>query len=84
MLSIAKKLTHSAKFGAGGAMGGTSRAEQTDVLEKGVDILVGSPSRLLALNKQGACHLCMFLAVPPHPPLLFYLRTSLPPSLPLP
>ena len=39
-------------------IGGTSMDEQSRVLDKGVDVLIATPGRLLDLVNQGFIHLC--------------------------
>jgi superfamily II DNA/RNA helicase len=56
VLSVAKTLSHVAKFSATGVFGGGSRSQQASALAHGCDLLVATPMRLVSLAENGLLH----------------------------
>lgn len=54
-LTVAKLLSHTVRLRVAGALGGSKRRLQTDALSQqgGIDILIGTPGRLLQLQQSG-------------------------------
>lgn len=48
-LAVAKKLSHVSQFSACGATGGGGKGRQTDLLHHGVDVVIGTPTRIVEL-----------------------------------